>query len=57
MYFTHLGLPSSGKKNTFYKIQPILPFHYLEIVPSSYFTCLNFEKYIRVYIFMTIQYL
>ncbi len=38
-------------------IQPILPFHQREIVLSSYFICLNFEKYIRVYIFMTIQYL
>ena len=29
------------------KIQPTLPFHEREIMPSSYFTCLNFENILR----------
>ena len=30
------------------KSQPTLPFHKLEIIPSSHFTCLKFYKYLRV---------
>ena len=32
------------EKRILSKIQPILTFHQREIVPSGYFTCLNFEK-------------
>ena len=33
-----------------------MPFHQREVMFSSYFTCLNFEIFVRVYIYMTIQY-
>ena len=38
-------------------IQPTLPFHSSEVLSSSSFTCLDFDKYIRIYVFMTMQYL
>ena len=38
-------------------IQSTLFLHQLEVVPSSYFTLFNFEKNIRINIFITIQYL
>ena len=38
-------------------IQSTLFLHQREVVPSSYFTLLNFEKNIRINIFITIQYL
>ena len=51
------SFPVLWEKEYFLKIQPTLPFHQREIISSSYFTCLNFEKYFGDYMFMTIQYL
>ena len=60
--FILLEFQQSADNNLFHISGPrgeriIMPFHQREVMFSSYFTCLNFEIFVRVYIYMTIQYI